>query len=128
MRKQSGFTILEIIIVFVLLAGIMAFVGPKIWDQFGRAKVKENEIRMLHLVDAIKTYQMDNKSYPPRLEALTQPPGGQVPYAKPDDLKDAWGNDFRYNVPGASQPFEIISLGADGKEGGEGADKDIKKP
>ena len=128
MRKQSGFTILEILIVFALIAGLMAFVGPKIWDQFGRAREKENEMRIMNVVNAINQYEMDNKSYPPRLDALTKPPGNHRPYARPDELKDAWGNDFRYNLPGNGQPYEVISLGADGKEGGEGADRDIKKP
>jgi len=47
------------------------------------------------------------------------------PYAKDDDLKDAWGNDYRYTVPGTNKAFDLVSLGADGKEGGEGANKDI---
>ncbi len=124
-RKQSGFTILEIVIVFILLAGIMAFVGPKIFEQMERAKVKEAEIRLLSLANQIQLYQAENKKYPPTLDALLQSPGGGMPFAKPDDLKDAWGNDYRYTVPGNGKPFDLVSLGADGKEGGEGANRDI---
>ncbi len=61
-RKQSGFTILEIVIVFILLAGIMAFVGPKIFEQMERAKVKEAEIRLLSLANQIQLYQAETRN------------------------------------------------------------------
>ena len=51
LRRQRGFTILEIVIVFILLAGIMAFVGPKIFEQMGRAKSQEARIRIQQLED-----------------------------------------------------------------------------
>ena len=128
-RRQRGFTILEIVIVFILLAGIMAFVGPKIFEQMGRAKSSEAKIRIQHLVGQIEMYKLEVGKYPENLQALVkQPPGTDKwngPYAKDDDLKDAWGNDYRYQVPGTSKPFDLVSLGADGKEGGDGADKDI---
>ena len=47
------------------------------------------------------------------------------PYAKDDDLKDPWGNEFRYTVPGNGKPFDLTSLGADGKEGGDGENRDV---
>jgi len=128
-RRQRGFTILEIVIVFILLAGLMAFVGPKIFEQMGKAKSQEAKIRMQHLVGQIEIYKLEVGRYPENLQALVkQPPGldkWNGPYAKDDDLKDAWGNDFRYQVPGSSKPFDLVSLGADGREGGEGENRDI---
>jgi len=128
-RRQRGFTILEIVIVFILLAGLMAFVGPKIFEQMGKAKSQEAKIRMQHLVGQIEIYKLEVGKYPENLQALVkQPPGldkWNGPYAKDDDLKDAWGNDFRYQVPGSSKPFDLVSLGADGREGGEGENRDI---
>jgi general secretion pathway protein G len=128
-RRQGGFTILEIVIVFILLAGIMAFVGPKIFEQMGRAKSQEARIRMQHLVGQIEMYKLEVGRYPENLQALVkQPPGldkWNGPYAKDDDLKDAWGNDFRFQLPGSSKPFDLVSLGADGREGGEGENRDI---
>jgi general secretion pathway protein G len=128
-RRQGGFTILEIVIVFILLAGIMAFVGPKIFEQMGRAKSQEARIRMQHLVGQIEMYKLEVGKYPENLQALVkQPPGldkWNGPYAKDDDLKDAWGNDFRFQLPGSSKPFDLVSLGADGREGGEGENRDI---
>lgn len=129
-RRQRGFTILEIVIVFILLAGIMAFIGPKIFEQMGRAKSQEARIRIQHLAGQIEMYKLEVGKLPDNLQALLQaPPGTESkwngPYAKPDDLKDAWGNDYRYTVPGQNKPFDLVSLGADGKEGGEGENRDV---
>ena len=128
-RRQRGFTILEIVIVFILLAGIMAFVGPKIFEQMGRAKSGEAKIRIQQLAGQIELYKLEVGKYPDNLQALVkQPPGTDKwngPYAKDPDLKDAWGNDYRYTVPGANKPFDLVSLGADGREGGEGENRDV---
>ena len=117
-RRQRGFTILEIVIVFILLAGIMSFVGPKIFEQMGRAKSQEAKIRIQHLAGQIEMYRLEVGKYPENLQALVrQPPGldkWNGPYVKDADLKDAWGNDYRYTVPGQGKAFDLVSLGADG--------------
>ncbi len=128
-RAQRGFTILEIVIVFILLAGIMAFVGPKIFEQMGRAKSQEARIRIQQLAGQIEMYKLEVGRYPENLQALVkQPPGTDKwngPYAKDPDLKDAWGNDYRYQVPGTNKAFDLVSLGADGREGGDGENRDV---
>ena len=128
-RRQRGFTILEIVIVFILLAGIMAFVGPKIFEQMGRAKSSEAKIRIQQLAGQIEMYKLEVGKYPESLQALVRQPAGvdkwNGPYAKDPDLKDAWGNDYRYNSPGQSKGFDLVSLGADGKDGGEGENRDV---
>ena len=129
-RRARGFTILEIVIVFILLAGIMAFVGPKIFEQMGRAKSQEAKIRIQQLAGQVEMYKLEVGRYPENLQALVQQPGGvdrwNGPYAKSADLKDAWGNDYRYTVPGQGKPYDLVSLGADGKDGGEGEDRDVR--
>ena len=128
-RRQRGFTILEIVIVFILLAGIMAFVGPKIFEQMGRAKSSEAKIRIQQLVGQIEMYRLEVGRYPESLQALVRQPAGldrwNGPYAKDTDLKDAWGNDYRYTIPGQTKPFDLVSLGADNREGGEGENRDV---
>ena len=127
-RAQRGFTILEIVIVFILLAGIMAFVGPKIFEKMGQAKSAEQRIRTQTLVGNIEMYRLQVGKYPENLGALVRNPGSdkwEGPYAKDADLKDAWGNDYRYTVPGQGKAYDLITLGADGKDGGEGVNKDV---
>ena len=128
-RRQRGFTMLEIVIVFILLAGIMAFVGPKIFEQMGKAKSSEARIRMQHLSGQIEMYKLEVGKLPANLGELVKAPGGSDrwngPYAKDADLKDAWGNDYRYSVPGQGKAYDLASLGADGKEGGDGENRDI---
>ncbi|HEY4999698.1 MAG TPA: type II secretion system major pseudopilin GspG [Usitatibacter sp.] len=128
-RRQRGFTILEIVIVFILLAGIMSFVGPKIFEQMGRAKSNEAKIRIQQMVGQIEMYKLEVGRYPDNLQALVTQPAGvdrwNGPYAKDTDLKDAWGNDYRYAVPGTNKGFDLLSLGADNKEGGDGENRDV---
>jgi general secretion pathway protein G len=128
-RRERGFTILELVIVFVLLAGIMAFIGPKIWEQAGKAKSSEARIRLQQMVGNIELYKLEVGRYPENLCALVTAPGGESkwngPYAKAPDLKDAWNNDYKYTVPGQGKPFDLSSLGADGREGGDGENRDI---
>ena len=129
-KRAAGFTILEIVIVFVLIAGLMAFVGPRIFEQLGRAKSNEAKIRLGHVAEQVEMYRLDVGKYPSSLQDLVTQPSGvdkwNGPYLKnPDLLKDAWGNDYRYQVPGQNKPFDLRSLGADGREGGEGENKDI---
>ena len=129
MRRARGFTILEILIVFALIAGLLAFIVPKIYDQMGLAKSREAKIRIQGLVGNIELYRLEVGKYPENLQALVKAPAGSDkwngPYAKEADLKDAWGNDYRYTVPGQGKPFDLVSLGADAKEGGEGEAKDV---
>jgi general secretion pathway protein G len=128
-KRQGGFTILEIVIVFILIAGIMAFVGPKLFEQMNKAKSTEAKIRMQSLAGNIEMYKLEVGRYPENLQALVKQPAGvdkwAGPYAKEPDLKDAWGNDYRYTVPGQGKGYDLISLGADGKDGGEGDNRDI---
>ena len=128
---QRGFTILEIVIVFVLLAGIMAYVVPKIFEQSKRAEAAQAKIKLQNLAGQIEMYKLEVGKYPGSLQDLVKAPGGTEnkwngPYVKnPDELKDAWGNDYKYSVPGQGKAFDLISLGADGQVGGDGENRDL---
>jgi general secretion pathway protein G len=127
---QKGFTILEIVIVFILLAGIMAYVIPKIFEQGKRAEAAQAKIKMQQLGGQIEMYKLEVGKYPGSLQDLVKAPAGTEskwngPYVKEPELKDSWGNDYRYSAPGQGKPFDLTSLGADGKEGGDGENRDI---
>ena len=77
----------------------------------------------------IENYQLDTGRLPGRLEDLVSAPSGASgwlgPYAKVAELNDPWGNALLYRAPGQGQPFDLISLGKDGREGGSSYDADI---
>ena len=129
-KRQGGFTILEIVIVFVLIGGLLAFVVPKIYSQMGQAQTRDAALRIQSLAGNIELYRLEVGKYPENLQALVRQPAGadkwNGPYAKEADLKDPWQNEYRYVLPGNGKPYDLISLGADGKEGGDGADKDVR--
>ncbi len=136
-RDRKGFTLLEIIVVVFILSLLVAIVAPKIMGKTDDAKIAGAKVQIRNFETALKMYKLDNGSYPTTdqgLEALiTKPVTGQIPAAYRDGgyleqhkiPMDPWGNPYVYLCPGAHGDFDIISFGADGKEGGEGKDADI---
>ncbi len=140
-RKQfifeSGFTLLEIIVVVFILSLLVAIVAPKIMGKTDDAKITEAKVQIRNFETALKMFKIDNGFYPSTeqgLDALIKKPvTGQIPSAYRDGgyleqhkiPLDPWGNPYVYLSPGAHGDFDIISFGADGKEGGEGKDADI---
>jgi general secretion pathway protein G len=131
-RASRGFTLLELVIVLVILGTIMAFVGPKIFQQMGKANSATAKIMIQDVAGKLELFRLEVGRYPTAQEGLQalvkQPPGVDKwagPYLKDTDLKDPWGNDFKYNQPGSGKPYDLISLGADNQPGGEGENRDI---
>ncbi len=136
-RDRKGFTLHEIIVVVFILSLLVAIVAPKIMGKTDDAKIAGAKVQIRNFETALKMYKLDNGSYPTTdqgLEALiTKPVTGQIPAAYRDGgyleqhkiPMDPWGNPYVYLCPGAHGDFDIISFGADGKEGGEGKDADI---
>lgn len=129
--KQSGFTLIEIMVVVVIIGILASVVVPRIMDNPDKARVAKakNDIRALE--SAMDLYRLDNYTYPSTdegLEALVTPPSSapanwkQGGYIKKLN-NDPWGNDYLYdNVDGE---IEIYTYGADGASGGEGPNADI---
>ncbi len=128
--SQSGFSLLEIIIVLILIGGIMALVGSRLLGGADRGKANLAKSQIQTLAGKVENYQLDTGSLPSRLDDLVTAPsnvGGWLgPYAKPAELKDPWGHPIEFRAPGESQPFDLISYGKDGKPGGESYDADIQ--
>ncbi len=131
--KQSGFTLLELLVVLGIIAMLAGLVGPKVMERFEQAKVKGAKVQIEELSQTLDTYKLDVGSYPTTdqgLEALLEAPEGVNRWSGPYLSKakvplDPWNQEYKYASPGEHGKFDIFSLGADGKEGGEGSDKDI---
>mgnify|MGYP000149599949 CR=1 FL=1 len=134
-KMKRGFSLMELMIVIVILGMLSALVLPNIMGKAEDAKVKLSCIQMQNIEEALKSFKFDNGMYPDTeegLKALVKNPdeekyksfanGG---YLSGDTLpRDPWKNNYIYlNEEG---DINLISLGANGKEGGEEADKDIE--
>ncbi len=134
-RKQSGFTLIEIMVVVVILGILAALVVPQVMNRPDQAKVTVAKGDIKAIGAALDMYKLDNFAYPSTqqgLEALVKKPSGNPQpknWNKDGYLKrlpvDAWGNPYQYLSPGTKSAYDLYSFGADGKEGGTDADADI---
>jgi len=118
MKKNAGFTLIEIMVVVVIL-GIMATVvvaniGQK--DVVAKTRLTEAQIKLLK--GDVELYKIENNRFPESLQDL-------VPKYRDEVPKDGWDRPFQYRVPGIRGPFDIVSLGEDGVLGGQGANADL---
>lgn len=135
--QQSGFTLIEVMVVLVILGILATLVVPRIMSRPDEARIIAAKQDINAIGQSLKLYRLDNHAYPSTdqgLQALvtkpTAPPlppnwktGGYL-----DRLpKDPWGNEYKYLNPGVhnSNDVDIFSLGADGAAGGEGNDADV---
>ena len=126
--RQRGFSLIEIIIVVVLIAAIVAFAASRILGGSDRAKVNLTKSQLQTLAQKVQSYEMDTGTLPAELDALVTDPGAVGwlgPYARASDLNDPWNEPVRYTVPGQAGPFGLLSLGADRQPGGTSVDADI---
>lgn len=126
---QGGFSLIEIILVVVLIGGIVAFAATRILGGGDRARVNLAKAQVQTLAEKVQQYEMDTGSLPATLDQLVTQPGNAAgwlgPYAKSAELNDPWNTPFEYRVPGDARPFDIVSMGADRRPGGESVDADI---
>ena len=134
-NRSSGFTLIEIMVVVVILAVLGALVVPKILENVDKARVTRAASDIRAIETALDLYRLDNFKYPTTeqgLLALVKQPadptitnyrsGGYLPSLP----KDPWGNVYLYASPGTDGlDYALISYGRDGKPGGEGYDADI---
>jgi general secretion pathway protein G len=132
-HKQTGFTLLELLVVLGIIAMLAGLVGPAVMKHMGESKIKAAKVQIEDLAQTLDMYKLDVGSYPTSeqgLNALIESPDGAQrwngPYLRKSKVPlDPWNNEYKYNSPGEHGKFDIVSLGADGKEGGEGEDKDL---
>ncbi len=130
---QRGMTLIEILVVLVLIGLVLGIVGGNYLGRGEKAKADAAKIEIGQIAQTLDLYKLETGRYPTTqegLQALVQAPTGVTnwngPYWKKSTLpKDPWGNEYRYASPGQNAPYDIMSYGADGREGGEGPSKDI---
>lgn len=138
LRCRRGFSLLEIIVVVFILSLLAAIVAPKIMGRTDDARIAEAKVQIRNFETALKLFKLDNGFYPDTqqgLEALVvKPTTSKIPqkYREGGYLEhkkiplDPWGNPYVYVSPGVHGEYDLFSYGADGKEGGEGKNSDIK--
>ena len=134
-RATRGFTLLEILIVVVIIGILGAVIVPNLLSRPGQARVTAAESDIRSLSNALDIYRLDNFNYPSTdqgLDALVVQPSG---FPEPRNWnpegyikklpEDPWGSSYVYERDGSTS-FVLFSLGADGSEGGDGVNADIR--
>lgn len=134
--RQRGFTLIEVMVVVVILGILAAVVVPRVMDRPDQARITKVQSDVRALESALNLYRLDNFNYPTTEQGLIalvqQPTGTDAPrnYRSGGYIdrlqKDPWGNDYQYLRPGRDgRDYDLYSLGADGRPGGEDANADI---
>ena len=128
-KKQSGFTLVELLLVLVILALIAGLVLPGIIGKAESAKAKAASSQISRISMSVESFYLDTGNIPSSLDELVSEPSGangwNGPYIKNSLLKDPWGQPYKYTVPGQHGDFDIVSYGADKQQGGEKNNADI---
>ncbi|QDW41227.1 type II secretion system protein GspG [Bradyrhizobium sp. KBS0727] len=130
---QQGFTLVEMLVVIAIIGLIMGLIGPRVLNYLSESKVKAAKIQLQSFGSALDLFYLDAGRFPSTAEGLTalvqRTPGvagWNGPYLKGGNVpNDPWSNPYLYRSPGERGPYDIMSYGADGQEGGSGAAADI---
>ncbi len=133
-RSESGFTLVELLVVMAILALLASLVAPRVLAYLGTSRTKTAELQIENLTTSLELFKLDTGRYPKTqdgLAALVSKTGNHRnwngPYLKGAKLpSDPWGNPYRYRYPGRHGEFDIYSFGADNRQGGRGEDADVK--
>src|ERR1700674_4456667 len=130
---EQGFTLVEMLVVITIIGLIMGLIGPRVLNYLGESKVKTAKIQLQSFSSALDLFYLDAGRYPSTSEGLAalvkQTPGVSAwngPYLRGGNVpNDPWNHGYLYRSPGEHGPYDIISYGSDGQEGGSGVAADI---
>ena len=120
--KNSGFTLIEVLVVVVILGILAAIIVPNIMDKPGQAKITKAKADIRAIESAFNMYKLDHHVYPTTDEGIEALVTGDYLSRMP---KDPWDHPYQYLSPGVQGKIDIFTLGRDGAQGGEGEDADI---
>ena len=135
--RSSGFTLLEVLVVVIVLGLLAGLVGPQILGRVSEARDATARTQIEMLAVALDSYRLDNGRYPTTQQGLAAlraaPTSDPVatnwrgPYLRREVPADPWGRPYEYRSPGEANPssYDLFTLGLDGLPGGEGEDADI---
>jgi general secretion pathway protein G len=131
-QKERGFTLIEILVVIIIIGMLAALVGPRLFGKVSMAKQKTAKAQIELFGTALDAFRLDVGKYPTTedgLKALREKPSGvegwQGPYLPKEIPLDPWNNAYIYKCPGEHGEYDLISLGLDRVDGGEGENQDI---
>jgi general secretion pathway protein G len=131
-QTRSGFTLLELLVVIVIIGLLASMVGPRYFDQLGKSNTKIARAQIESLEKALDQYRLDTNHYPSTdqgLQALNIKPINeekwQGPYLKKAVPNDPWGRPYIYKSPGDHGELDLSSFGADGQPGGSDENADV---
>jgi general secretion pathway protein G len=131
--NEAGFTLVELLVVLVILVLLASIIGPRVIGYLGSSRSKTAKVQIEGLVTSLELFHIDVGRYPTNAEGLEalvkvsgKVPGWNGPYISKNEVPlDPWGQTYKYASPGKSGPFDIVTFGRDGKEGGTDEDADI---
>ena len=131
--KQHGFTLIELMVVLAIIAGMAALIVPNLMDSADEGKITSAKVDVSTIGQALDRYKLDNQTYPSTEQGLIslveRPSVGNIPPNWKQYIKklptDPWGRPYQYLNPGVKNEVDVMSFGADGVTGGDGKNADI---